>query len=272
MMHYYKKNIGDYHTKAGRLNMLQHGAYTLLMDSCYDREEFPTLEQAIDWTWASTTEEVEAVKFVLSKFFTLVDGVYIQERIEEEIEKYHKNAKTNQRIAIERETKRREKRTNRAKTVNESQAEADEPPPNQEPITKNQEPITKNQDQDIKRSMSALADLDSVNEVFEHWRMVMGKQSNSALNAKRSKAIRARLAEGYSVEYIKTAILGCSLTPHNMGRNDNGKRYDDIELICRNGCNLERFANNASHQHQPVRLCGEAAEKTMNNLANLELR
>ncbi len=57
-MHYYKKNIGDYHKKAGRLTMLQHGAYTLLMDSCYDREEFPTLEQAIEWVWASTTEEV----------------------------------------------------------------------------------------------------------------------------------------------------------------------------------------------------------------------
>jgi hypothetical protein len=123
-----------------------------------------------------------------------------------------------------------------------------------------------------KRSLSAKADSGSVKEVFEHWRSVMGKSSNAALNEKRSKAIKGRLAEGYSVDYIKTAILGCSLTPHNMGRNDNGKRYDDIELICRNGCNLERFANNASHQHQPVRLCGEAAEKTMNNLANLELR
>ena len=71
MMHYYKRNIGDYAKKAARLTMLQHGAYTLLIDSCYDREVFPTLEQALEWTWASTEAEVDAVKFVLNRFFSL---------------------------------------------------------------------------------------------------------------------------------------------------------------------------------------------------------
>jgi len=51
-MHYFKRNIGDYHKKAGRLSMLEHGAYTLLMDACYDRERFPTMDEAIDWCWA----------------------------------------------------------------------------------------------------------------------------------------------------------------------------------------------------------------------------
>jgi len=59
-MHYYKKNIGDYHKKAGRLTMLQHGAYTLLMDACYDREKFPNRDEALDWLWASSKEEIEA--------------------------------------------------------------------------------------------------------------------------------------------------------------------------------------------------------------------
>jgi len=138
-MHYYKRNLGDYAKKAGRLTMLQHGAYTLLIDSCYDREVFPTLEQALEWTWASTEAEVEAVKFVLSRFFTLdKDGQYVQERILEELLHYHKNADTNKRIADEREAKRKEKRTNREQTV-------DEAPPNHKPITTNQEPETKNQ-------------------------------------------------------------------------------------------------------------------------------
>ncbi len=87
-MHYYKRNIGDYHKKAGRLSILQHGIYVLLMDSIYDREEFPTLQQAIDWVWASSSDEVEAVEFVLSKFFVLDDGIYTQNRIAEEIEEY----------------------------------------------------------------------------------------------------------------------------------------------------------------------------------------
>jgi uncharacterized protein YdaU (DUF1376 family) len=135
-MHYYKRNLGDYAKKAGRLTMLQHGAYTLLIDSCYDREVFPTLEQAIEWTWASTEAEVDAVKFVLSRFFSLTkDGEYVQDRILEELLQYHKNADTNKRIADEREAKRREKSTKREQSVNEA-------PPNQEPLTKNQEPLT----------------------------------------------------------------------------------------------------------------------------------
>jgi len=114
--------------------MLQHGAYTLLIDSCYDREVFPTLEQAIEWTWASTEAEIEAVKFVLSRFFTLgEDGQYVQDRILQELLEYHAKADTNKRIAIERETKRKEKSTNREQCVNEA-------PPNHKPITINHKP------------------------------------------------------------------------------------------------------------------------------------
>jgi uncharacterized protein YdaU (DUF1376 family) len=134
-MHYYKRNLGDYAKKAGRLTMLQHGAYTLLIDSCYDRELFPTLEQALEWTWASTEAEVEAVKFVLSRFFTLdKDGCYVQDRILAELLHYQKNADINKRIADEREAKRREKRTNRVQVV-------DEATPNQEPLTTNHKPV-----------------------------------------------------------------------------------------------------------------------------------
>ena len=137
-MHYYKRNLGDYAKKAGRLTMLQHGAYTLLIDSCYDREIFPTLEQALEWTWASTEAEVEAVKFVLSRFFTLdKDGCYVQDRILAELLHYHKNADTNKRIADEREAKRRGNNTKRVQDV-------DEPPPNQEPLTINHKPIKDN--------------------------------------------------------------------------------------------------------------------------------
>jgi uncharacterized protein YdaU (DUF1376 family) len=133
-MHYYKRNLGDYAKKAGRLTMLQHGAYTLLIDSCYDREVFPTLELAIEWTWASTEAEVEAVKFVLSRFFVLdKDGCYVQDRILEELLNYHKNADTNKRIADEREAKRKANNTKREQIV-------DEAPPNHKPITINQEP------------------------------------------------------------------------------------------------------------------------------------
>lgn len=89
-MHHYRRNLGDYAKKTGRLSMLEHGAYNLLIDACYDRERFPTRDEAIDWTWASTTEEIEAVDFILNRFFSLQeDGTYTQKRIAEEVASYH---------------------------------------------------------------------------------------------------------------------------------------------------------------------------------------
>lgn len=143
-MHWYKRNIGDYYKKAGRLSMQQHGAYTLLIDACYDREQFPTEEQAIEWVWASTEAEIEAVRFVLRKFFTEVDGVFVQSRISDELTDYRDKADKNRQIAIDREARRRENRTNKHDSCTGGLHNEHESPPNQEPVTSNQEPITNN--------------------------------------------------------------------------------------------------------------------------------
>ena len=99
-------------------------------------------------------------------------------------------------------------------------------------------------DSDSKEIVTMSAKANDTLEIFNHWKSVMKKSNNSLLNTKRTKAITARLKEGYTVEQIKLAITGCSMTPHNMGQNDNGKKFDDLELICRNGSNVERFAGN----------------------------
>lgn len=130
--------------------MLQHGAYTLLLDACYDREKFPTLAQAIDWCWASNEAEQEAVSFVLQKFFTEENGVFIQQRIQDELANFHKTSKTNKRIAQNREDKRRNETstkrgsnsTKREPIVNEACELEHEAPPNHKPLTINQEPLT----------------------------------------------------------------------------------------------------------------------------------
>ena len=152
-MHYFKKNIGDYAKKTGRLTMLQHGAYTLLIDSCYDREKFPTLAEAIEWTWASTKEEVEAVQFILSRFFEEKDGVFIQKRIQEEIEEYHAKSTINKRIAQEREAKRKKTSTKRTRNVDDAFELPNEPPPNHKPITNNHKPDTNTPPDGVSQSV-----------------------------------------------------------------------------------------------------------------------
>lgn len=153
-MNFFKRHIGDYHKKAGRLTMLEHGAYTLLMDACYDRERFPTKDEAVDWCWARSAEEIAAVEFVLSKFFTLNDGVYRQARIQEEIEAYRAQAEKNKEIAKAREEARRAKRSSSGDEASTKRddgivdvstkrsRDVDEAPPNHKPLTKNQEPIS----------------------------------------------------------------------------------------------------------------------------------
>ena len=142
-MHYFKFNIGDYHKKAGRLSMLEHGAYTLLIHACYDRERFPTEEEALDWCWARTDDEVQAVKFVLRKFFEEQDGRFYQKRIEDEITNFHEKSEKNREIALKREadrrTKREEKNTKRGESSTKREPNAHDAPPNHKPITNNQD-------------------------------------------------------------------------------------------------------------------------------------
>ena len=221
-MHYYKRNIGDYAKKAGRLTMLQHGAYTLLIDSCYDREIFPTLEQALEWTWASTQQEVEAVEFVLKKFFTLQDGQYVQNRIVEELQNYHSNAETNKRIAMEREAKRKEKNTLGARSV-------DEPPPNHKPLTINHKPITNNHKPDREKATVVANPLTVDQQVWSDWLQIRKAKklpmTETAWSQIQNEFRKSNLSDQQGVEYcclsnwasFKTAWYEKNMQEQNSG-------------------------------------------------------
>lgn len=243
-MHYYKRNLGDYAKKAGRLSMLQHGSYTLLIDACYDREQFPTRDEAIEWTWASTKEEVEAVEFVLSRFFTLEDGRYVQKRIQEEIAEYRAKAEKNRRIAIERETNRKTNSTKRTRASHEA-------PPNQEPLTTNQEPIQKTTVAPSAPVVPSEAPPDAVVQVFRHWQQAMDSP-RSQLDDKRRRAIKAALKFGYTAEQLCVAIDGCRKSPWHMGQNDRGTKYNGLGLILRGADYIDKFIA-AAHSDPPPR-------------------
>jgi uncharacterized protein YdaU (DUF1376 family) len=212
-MHYYKRNIGDYHRKAGRLSMLEHGAYTLLMDACYDREKFPTMDEAIAWSWARNDDEISAVKFVLSRFYVLTDGVYVQTHIAEDLETYRGNCSTNARIARNREEKKRE----RARSVVESFTNSEKNAPNHKPLTINQEPLTNNKTISAQVPVDGLKDPDSpVDEKpkkgkpdYPEWfnGLWLTYPPRSGSNDKRAayKAACARVKEGYTHEQLEAA-------------------------------------------------------------------
>lgn len=187
-MHYFKRNIGDYHKKAGRLSMLEHGAYTLLMDACYDREKFPTMEQALDWCWARSVDEIAAVKLVLDKFFCLDGELYTQKRIADEIDGYHQKSKTNKQIALDREAARRAER----ERIEHETCTNEHLTTNQEPLTTNQEPEDQNHcDQQAESREAAL--IIPYGEILDSFkaRLPGFPQPRRPLDDDRKKAIRA---------------------------------------------------------------------------------
>lgn len=92
---------------------------------------------------------------------------------------------------------------------------------------------------------------DSVGEIFEHWQRVMN-HPQAKLDDKRRKCIQAALKLGYTPEQLRTAVDGCSVTPHNMGHNDRGERYDDLTLILRDATRIDRFIRNAKSPPMPL--------------------
>ncbi len=87
----------------------------------------------------------------------------------------------------------------------------------------------------------------AIDDIFQYWQTIMD-HSNARLDEKRRKLIRNALKIGYAVNDLKTAILGCSYTPHNMGDNDRGQRYDGLHVIFKNADQIDRFIHNAMNQ------------------------
>tara|TARA_R110000822_G_scaffold293998_1_gene416020 strand:+ start:414 stop:1079 length:666 start_codon:yes stop_codon:yes gene_type:complete len=136
-MHYYQKNIADYRKDTCHLTLLEHGVYGQLLDQYYLSEEPITLDESklFRLMRAITNEEQNAIKLVLSDFFTKTGDGYVHKRCQNEIEIYHSRIETATRSAKIRWDK--EKNANAMPTHS-------EPNTNHKPITTNHKPITNN--------------------------------------------------------------------------------------------------------------------------------
>jgi len=251
-MHYYQFNIGDYAKATRHLSNTEDLAYRRLIDLYYDKEQ-PLIKDVSKLSrLINMRENHEEIKTVLEDFFTETEEGYQQSRIDSEIANYHakadaarangkKGGRPKKAKANPDETEGKAKKTKSVNLANpdetEGKAKKSESKANHKPITNNQEPLTSNQ---LEKPMSAKAN--PAFDLFKYWCDVMGKNlSTSKLTAKRDKAIKARLKEGYTVDQIKQAIDGCRNDPFSMGQNDRQKPFNDIELICRTGEKLESF-------------------------------
>lgn len=120
-----------------------------------------------------------------------------------------------------------------------------EPAPTKDIFIQNKQETKK----DLK-DMSVSAKHDgSVNEIFAYWQSAMNSP-RSKLGADKKKKILTAL-KTYSVEEIKKAILGCAMTPFNMGDNDQQTKYNGLELILRNSEKIDKFISHADNPPAP---------------------
>lgn len=83
---------------------------------------------------------------------------------------------------------------------------------------------------------------DDIKWLFAYWVQATGRdKASTKLTPNRKTKLTARLAEGYSRGEIKKAIDAIANSQFHQGQNENARRYDDLELICRNGDNLEKY-------------------------------
>jgi uncharacterized protein YdaU (DUF1376 family) len=87
-MKYYRRNPGDYLSATGHLTLVEHGAYTVLMDTYYATEAgLPVNKrQLYRVAGACSRTEQRAVDRVVAEFFEQVGDRYMQSRVENELQ------------------------------------------------------------------------------------------------------------------------------------------------------------------------------------------
>tara|TARA_B110001454_G_scaffold209625_1_gene223307 strand:- start:1116 stop:1523 length:408 start_codon:yes stop_codon:yes gene_type:complete len=95
--------------------------------------------------------------------------------------------------------------------------------------------------QDQRRKAATVSDA-LISEVYEYWLRLMrpGRTRVPALDDKRRLKVASAIADYGAAECMK-AIDGCTRSDFHMGRNKQGKRFDDLELIFRDQDHIERF-------------------------------
>jgi len=94
-VNYYKRHLGDYAKDAGHLCMLEHGAYTLLLDRLYATEKAVPEVDVYRITRATSKIEREAVDAILREFFFKDGDGWMNARVQEELDRAAERADVN---------------------------------------------------------------------------------------------------------------------------------------------------------------------------------
>ncbi|MEH6668362.1 MAG: YdaU family protein, partial [Psychrobacter sp.] len=162
-MHYYQHHVSDFNNATRYLSRLERSIYRDLLDMYYEQEsaidgtDMQSLERRL---LARSTDEQQALVFVLTEFFENQNGFYFNNRCESEIKKYQDKLETAIKAGKASAEARRKKARKKQRVEPDSASDIAEfngrstdvkqalndGTTNQEPLTNNQEPLTNNQE------------------------------------------------------------------------------------------------------------------------------
>tara|TARA_R110002126_G_scaffold291682_1_gene455211 strand:+ start:6539 stop:7387 length:849 start_codon:yes stop_codon:yes gene_type:complete len=162
-MHYYQHHVSDFNNATRYLSRLERSIYRDLLDMYYEQEsaidgtDMQSLERRL---LARSTDEQQALVFVLTEFFENQNGFYFNNRCESEIKKYQDKLETAIKAGKASAEARRKKARKKQRVEPDSASDIAEfngrstdvkqalndGTTNQEPLTNNQEPLTNTND------------------------------------------------------------------------------------------------------------------------------
>jgi len=93
---------------------------------------------------------------------------------------------------------------------------------------------------------------DDILSVFGHYRVYHPRAHKKPTSKQKEwRHVRDRLAEGYTVADLCEAIDGCHRSPYHQGANKDGRKYDSLELIMRDGSKVSAFLEMAKEPPAP---------------------
>lgn len=108
---------------------------------------------------------------------------------------------------------------------------------------------------DRERERETYAARARVEKLFADWQRIVGKKA-SKMGPARFDALKKMIELGYTDEQFELAFYGAKHNPFMSG----GKKFQDLELICRNEAKFEDFANRGAVALRAVKAEMEAQD------------
>ncbi len=240
--------VADYVADTPYLTTEQHGAYLLLLMAYWRNGPPPDNDAILSSLVKMTPDAWSIARAVLVQYFDICDGQWLHRRVEKELSKANANRGKAHAKAAAAAKVRWEKHRMLQALREHMPEQCPSPSPSPSPSTTESTATSKADGADAPAGKKPTKPSPDVMAVFGHWCTKLG-HPQAKLTDDRRKLISKALGWGYSVDQLREAIDGCAMTPHNMGINDRGQRYDGLHIILRSGDQIDRFIGN--HKNPP---------------------